>query len=1276
MPKVLCRICGERLEIPKGKTICTCPHCRSALCLPRWEEGSPLEECHLHAEELRQGGDFDLAIAAYEELLPLASQEPEVYWGRLLSRYGVEYRENPATHQRIPFLHCLQATPIQEDADYLDALECAAEEQLALYQEEGERLALILGVALRLARQESAQDLCLCYRERDAQGTPTDSSRLAQELAGKLSPLAARLLLVPMSEGKKEEGLGEPALFAALSSARALVVLGSSREDLDCPCVRNVWGRFLRLAEDGTARLLLTCLHGGAPVDLPPRLAAHPRLDLSREEGEASLLSTLEQALRQPATPPQESAPRKKSPMEALREKARKARRKEARTELLALLKARLFSEAEEKARLLLQRQPRDSWPYLFLLMARLGAPTLESLHKSDAPLDREPEFQKALEVADPPLRAKLEALMQKQDEARHSALLQKDALAELQLRQEQLKVVTMPSQAMELLKKSASLPNTLPGTRTLRKSIVRKWEGFYGDQTQLIPLRTLPALMKILEQTGQPEAIFTGGRQTFLTLLLKFCGLPHDASPDALLARLRQVALDLDPQAAFTFQTLLFLARACAAQGQETLQRFLQEEFPQLEKNRPEMARQAFLEKIQALCHSLQDETLEGNALMSLLEQVQGLRSRSRHPLLQEEPTTATWVESLREAVFFQARLALQRKQLRPLRRIMELYPEEITSLKSHIADLEKRRTIRVFLSVLAPLGTSLMLLIAIHDCNIRQTRQQFSREGRQFLEQGDLEGLQGFLDRHGNAIPQEMRQEFLRQSKTGGALLRQMGFLCRQDRLEEARDLCRMAGEQNAWSPQERDQALDLLVPPIIRQAREALREGDLAKCRYLLDSLDSLELSESLAYAQAQTRLLLDDAVLALLRHKVESTPPETWEAAQAECDSLYTSPDAPQRAQGRALLGEACLQVARDALKQGDFPRSLLFHNQAMPLLPPEKQREEDTWREHAFLPRLASQARQALEQGDFAAFAQNAAYLEECAPDSPELPALEQAWKEHSRYLILDLVHGTSTCSPDAPAPEDLEDARTNKLWMRRIPAGADAQIPQDFYLAIFETTIAQHALLTGIPATTDAPGCPATNISYQSLFQKGHRKGTTANASPTEARGAIPAAQALFATPFRLPTPQEWEYACRAGTTTDLNIGVNLQDKEADRALAEVGRHKQSRRDQRDGRTSITTALVGSYRPNAWGLYDMHGNVRELCHTPLSSKGVFRGGSYALPPTQCVPSRVEEDLNVCKLTDAYPDAGYRLALTPGKWGLDHLPTGRKSPDAPISPTSP
>ena len=68
----------------------------------------------------------------------------------------------------------------------------------------------------------------------------------------------------------------------------------------------------------------------------------------------------------------------------------------------------------------------------------------------------------------------------------------------------------------------------------------------------------------------------------------------------------------------------------------------------------------------------------------MSLLEQVQGLLSRSHHPLLQEEPTTATWVESLREAVFLQARLALQRKQLRPLRRIMELYPEEITSLKS----------------------------------------------------------------------------------------------------------------------------------------------------------------------------------------------------------------------------------------------------------------------------------------------------------------------------------------------------------------------------------------------------------------------------------------------------------------------------------------------------------------------------------------------------------------------------------------------------------------
>ena len=84
---------------------------------------------------------------------------------------------------------------------------------------------------------------------------------------------------------------------------------------------------------------------------------------------------------------------------------------------------------------------------------------------------------------------------------------------------------------------------------------------------------------------------------------------------------------------------------------------------------------------------------------------------------------------------------------------------------------------------------------------------------------------------------------------------------------------------------------------------------------------------------------------------------------------------------------------------------------------------------------------------------------------------------------------------------------------------------------------------------------------------------------------------------------YRLPTEAEWEYACRAGTTTALNSGKNLTDYGVCPNMAKVGRYWYNGGQNSDSSDSPShgTAKVGSYQPNAWGLYDMHGNVWEWC---------------------------------------------------------------------------
>ncbi|MGA2443940.1 MAG: bifunctional serine/threonine-protein kinase/formylglycine-generating enzyme family protein [Opitutaceae bacterium] len=113
-----------------------------------------------------------------------------------------------------------------------------------------------------------------------------------------------------------------------------------------------------------------------------------------------------------------------------------------------------------------------------------------------------------------------------------------------------------------------------------------------------------------------------------------------------------------------------------------------------------------------------------------------------------------------------------------------------------------------------------------------------------------------------------------------------------------------------------------------------------------------------------------------------------------------------------------------------------------------------------------------------------------------------------------------------------------------------------------------------------------------------------------------------------------LPTEDEWEYACRAGTHTSFNNDHNISNSDSDSGLDLLANYNRA--------AGGKPKPVGSYQPNAWGLYDMHGNVSEWCQ-----KLYIRGGSWQSNAANC---RAAWRTQVSADASGSNQVGFRLVL--------------------------
>jgi len=249
------------------------------------------------------------------------------------------------------------------------------------------------------------------------------------------------------------------------------------------------------------------------------------------------------------------------------------------------------------------------------------------------------------------------------------------------------------------------------------------------------------------------------------------------------------------------------------------------------------------------------------------------------------------------------------------------------------------------------------------------------------------------------------------------------------------------------------------------------------------------------------------------------------------------------------------------------------------------------------------------------------------------------------------YIVVDLSGGPlATSYPvrySIAAPNLSNNAcKTTELWLRRIQAGTyvmgsptneigreidqyetrhQVTISKDFSIGVFETTQQQWYQVMGSKPSFNTNATywaarPVEQVSWCKIREGSDGSTLRSDTQTWPASDSVGEGSFMYALrqrtglKFDLPTEAQWEYACRAGTAGAWNNGTTTVGPSSDPNLGLLGRYwanaaGSGTSSDRNCDTNYNTALVGSFLPNAWGLYDMHGNIIEYCLDRISSGG-------------------------------------------------------------------
>lgn len=391
-----CKMCGGTIEFNPGDTVGVCDSCGTKQTLPTTND-EIITNLHNRANTLRLKCEFDKAEEIYNKILEKNPDDAEAHWGIILCKYGIEYVEDPKTYNRVPTCHRTSFDAILADEDYKAALANGDGAQRELYEEEAKKIDRIQKDILSIVHNEKPFDVFICYKETDENGNRTQDSVIANDIYHQLTQEGFKVFYAAITLEDKVGQEYEPYIFAALNSAKVMLVVGSKPEYFTAVWVKNEWSRFLKLIKTDRSKLLIPCYRNMDAYELPEEFAHLQAQDMSK----IGFINDLVRGIRKVAA---DTDSQEKTVRESVAVNSGNANEESLLKRAFMFLEDGDWSAADEYCEKVLDIDPENARAYLGKLMTECRACRMEDLQNCRQPFDGNGNYNKILRFAEPKL--------------------------------------------------------------------------------------------------------------------------------------------------------------------------------------------------------------------------------------------------------------------------------------------------------------------------------------------------------------------------------------------------------------------------------------------------------------------------------------------------------------------------------------------------------------------------------------------------------------------------------------------------------------------------------------------------------------------------------------------------------------------------------------------------------------------------------------------------------------------------------------------------------